>query len=552
MQDKYAHRLHAGDSRRVWHHNVVRIFDHIVLGHGRAGLALEAELSRRGQDVVVVDAGDATASSRVAAGLITPITGQRFTRLAEYAELFEHARTFYDRLGTRLQLRPALRLLRDEDERERFEERRSKYADVLAPPDTANALAARHGITNRHGAFLMTKAARLDIRGLQGDRRTEIAERFVAADVDPAEVVATGEHVTIPSLDLVARRLTFCDGARGRTNPWLNDRRFTPAKGEILTVRVRGPEIGFTLHADGLWLTPTSQPDEYLLGATFEPGCCDTLTTETARTRMTAALRSWVRCEPLVLDHVASLRPIFHARHPEYGTLANAPRVGFVNGLGARGSLLAPRVIVDYCNLLEASDSKERRELSRAPNTRCTTRVHDLLTREISAGDLVIDATLGNGHDTVALARLVGDDGFVHAFDIDEQAIAVSTRRLRDERLSNVRCVRASHADMALHVQAAWRGKVRAVVFNLGYLPGSAKERTTDPDSTIPAIRAALDLLAPRGILTVVAYVGHAGGLREATLVEEFLNAQESARWLIRDEAMGTRPRLLAVRKNDR
>lgn len=527
----------------------MHIFDHIVLGHGLAGLALEAELSRRGLDVVVVDAGDEAASSRVAAGLITPITGQRFTRLAEYAALFEHARSFYDELGTRLQLRPALRLLRDEDERQRFEARRAKYAHLLATPDAANDLAARHGIKNRHGAFLMTEAARLDIRGLQADRRSQLADRFVTDNVDPAEIVATDADVRIPSLDLVARRLTFCDGARGRTNPWLRERRFTPAKGEILTVRLRGLEIGFTLHAEGLWLTPTSRPDEFLLGATFEPGVCDVETTATARTRMTEALCSWVHREPVVLDHVASLRPILRARQPEYGTLANAPRVGFVNGLGARGSLLAPRVIVDYCNSLEASDSQTGGEPVRASDTRCTTRVHELLSRELCTGDRAIDATLGNGHDAVALARLVGDHGLVHAFDIDEHAIAVSARRLRDEGVSNVRCILANHADMAHHVPTEWRGRTRAVVFNLGYLPGSSKQRTTRPESTIPAIRVALDLLAPRGILTVVAYVGHEGGLREATLVEEFLNTQESTRWLVHDEATGTRPRLFAVRK---
>lgn len=108
--------------------------------------------------------------------------------------------------------------------------------------------------------------------------------------------------------------------------------------------------------------------------------------------------------------------------------------------------------------------------------SRPMTCAHDWISRVVSPGDAVVDATAGNGHDTVFLARLVGPSGQVHAFDVQEEAIRATRERLEKEGLltPSVRLHLASHDRLAELVG----GPVKAIVFNLGYLPGGDKKRS--------------------------------------------------------------------------
>ena len=136
----------------------------------------------------------------------------------------------------------------------------------------------------------------------------------------------------------------------------------------------------------------------------------------------------------------------------------------------------------------------------------------ECMERVIQPGDTVIDATMGNGHDTEKLAALVGEGGHVYAFDVQEQAVACTRERLQNAGLlPRATLILDSHAEMARYVKAP----VRAVIFNLGWLPGGDKSVTTRLDSTLRAVNAALDLLLPMGVLILCVYPGHAEGKRE-------------------------------------
>lgn len=161
--------------------------------------------------------------------------------------------------------------------------------------------------------------------------------------------------------------------------------------------------------------------------------------------------------------------------------------------------------------------------------SRPMTCAHDWISRLVLPGDTVVDATAGNGHDTVFLARLAGPQGRVHAFDIQEEAIRTTGERLRQEGLLTpaVRLHTASHARMAELV----RGPVKATVFNLGYLPGGDKNVITRVESTLAALEQAAALTAPNGILSVMCYPGHEGGDTEAEAVERFLSRLPHHAW---------------------
>lgn len=182
---------------------------------------------------------------------------------------------------------------------------------------------------------------------------------------------------------------------------------------------------------------------------------------------------------------------------------------------------------------------------------RPTTLARTLLRGVIQPGDLVIDATAGNGHDTHFLAECVGPHGSVLAFDIQENAIHATRGRLEQAGLaSRVHLYQISHARMAAHAAPE---SVSAVMFNLGYLPGDDHQLTTEAAETLAAIDAATGLLQPGGVLSIVCYPGHPAGAIEAAEVETWLATLAFSGWRIAKYAMlGTArpaPFLLFARK---
>ena len=138
----------------------------------------------------------------------------------------------------------------------------------------------------------------------------------------------------------------------------------------------------------------------------------------------------------------------------------------------------------------------------------------DLLSGFVRPGDAVVDATAGNGHDTLALCRAVGAQGRVYAFDVQRAALEATQARLRENGVldGRARLICDGHENMEDHV----REPVRCVLFNLGWLPSGDHHLTTRVGTTLAAVRAALRLLAPGGAVSICCYPGHEEGARGA------------------------------------
>lgn len=150
-----------------------------------------------------------------------------------------------------------------------------------------------------------------------------------------------------------------------------------------------------------------------------------------------------------------------------------------------------------------------------------TELVQDILRPRIPPGATLVDATAGNGNDTIFLARCAGANGRVYAFDLQRIAIERTEGRLRQEGLlARVRLINENHRDMAQHLEETAAGHVRAVMFNLGYLPDGDHRITTRSGDTLAALAVTLSLLCVGGLLAVVCYRGHPGGDEEAADVE--------------------------------
>ncbi|MFA5880683.1 MAG: class I SAM-dependent methyltransferase [Eubacteriales bacterium] len=145
---------------------------------------------------------------------------------------------------------------------------------------------------------------------------------------------------------------------------------------------------------------------------------------------------------------------------------------------------------------------------------------HDLLASYVQPGAVAVDATVGNGHDTLFLAQLVGQAGRVYGFDIQEEAVKKTAELLAQNGFTDtVRLFQAGHECLFDYVTEP----VDAIVFNLGYLPGGDHNIVTGADSTTKAVRDGLALLKPGGIACLIVYTGHPGGPEEKEALGAFM-----------------------------
>lgn len=157
--------------------------------------------------------------------------------------------------------------------------------------------------------------------------------------------------------------------------------------------------------------------------------------------------------------------------------------------------------------------------------------VHKVLSSHINEGDFCIDATAGNGYDTVFLAGLVGPSGHVLAMDIQESAVSSTRENLANNGLLD-RCevICQSHSDMD---SDALCGKADAIMFNFGWLPGGDHDIFTKKDTTIPALQKSLDILRPGGMLSLCLYYGRNNGYEERDAILDFAASLDSRHYAV-------------------
>ena len=166
-------------------------------------------------------------------------------------------------------------------------------------------------------------------------------------------------------------------------------------------------------------------------------------------------------------------------------------------------------------------------------------------------GDVAVDATMGNGKDTEFLCGLVGETGHVYAFDVQREAIDRTAARLEEAGLrGRATLILAGHETMRDHVPVS----PRAVMFNLGWLPGAEHIVTTRVETTMQAVKAALELVVPDGFVSICVYPGHEEGTRELHALLEWASGLDVRAFNVLHHdfiaAKAGTPHLILIQKN--
>ncbi len=328
-------------------------FDVVIVGQGLAGTTLALHLIAAGQRVLVLDAGMPVTASKIAAGLMTPITGQRLTLSWRVDEFLPYAREFYARIEQETGRvfshdRMAVRLFTKQAERAVFDQRQADPQFRAHLADAAVDAVLPDDVADTEGGGFSMNAAQLDVAAFLAAARGLLTVDEAA--VDWARDVAFGiESVTV--LGHSARYVVSCEGFAAAANPYFGFVPFNAAKGDILTLRFKSPVPACSLHR-GMWLAPTDDPLVFRLGASYDWAQLDTVPDAAAGAMLEEKLTAFFHVPYDIINHEAAVRPIVRESKALIGFHPTHAQLGFFNALGSKGSLHGPWFARLFCNCL--------------------------------------------------------------------------------------------------------------------------------------------------------------------------------------------------------
>lgn len=318
----------------------------LVVGQGIAGSLLTWFLLQSGAEVKVADAAKTHTASRIANGLVNPVTGRRYALSWRYEPLQQAALSAYRDLEALLNLRfyrevdlfkllPDVRALNDWSVRAGSE----GFEHYMAENDL---LKSHPGLNCRQGFFRIYRAWQLETRVfLDAFRRFLISQnRWIETTLHYREIMPDQEKVTYRGEEY--DYVVFCEGASVTDNPWFKDLPFAINKGECLEIGIQGFEAPGVLNGEGILSPFPNRPERFYAGSTYFNEYLNDLPSKEGRTEVEDKIKQFLTLPYQVLEHFAALRPSTFDRRPMLGLHPVHSTLGIFNGMGTKGVSLAP------------------------------------------------------------------------------------------------------------------------------------------------------------------------------------------------------------------
>ena len=314
--------------------------DFLIIGQGLAGSILALSLIEAGKTVLVLDNADPESSSQVAAGIINPITGRRFSLTWMHESLIPFASNFYSSLEKKFSTRffyPKA-IFRPEakvsDIKAEFVEETAAY---FTKPEQVPSF-----LNNGKEQGLWFKGANLDCACFLNACK----EYFKASEMlitnqfsfDKFEIISENE---VKYENIRAEKIIFCEGYQAVYNPYFKYLPFNCVKGEILDIELSEKCSPDFILSKGVFLLAKNE-NTYRLGATYTWNTFDRHVTEEAKIELQGKVENLLSVPFKIKNHRAAIRPATKHRRPFIGLHYQFPAIGIFNGLGTKGVLLAP------------------------------------------------------------------------------------------------------------------------------------------------------------------------------------------------------------------
>jgi glycine/D-amino acid oxidase-like deaminating enzyme len=318
--------------------------DVLIIGQGICGTMLSWFLQEEGKSFHVIDDNKQAAPSKVAAGIINPVTGRRFVYSWMIDELLPFALNTYGSIGTFLRER----IVEKKDIIDFFPsaQMRDAFVTKMTENDTYLHTYPNQNQFNQYfhlefGCGKISPACIVDLSTLLLRWRTHLmSQRSISEtnfDIERLEV--QGDSVVYDTI--TANKIVFCDGIASMNYQWFKSLPFSPSKGEALIIEAE-ELTNEHVFKKGMMLAPLFQPHLYWVGSSYQWEYEHEHPSQQFLQQTKAVLNSWLKVPYKIVDHKAALRPSTLERRPFVGFHPQHPSVGILNGMGTKGSSLAP------------------------------------------------------------------------------------------------------------------------------------------------------------------------------------------------------------------
>lgn len=318
--------------------------DFLIIGQGISGSFLSWYLQKARASVLVIDENKNNSASKVAAGLINPVTGRRLVRSWMIEELMPFAVTAYTAIGNELSIHciheaSLLQFFNAPDMQDAFNKKLQEEPAYVLPPgneDWSKYFAYPFGWGKIAPCYIanvqsLINRYRLDL--VAQERLKE--EKFDIAQLEIKEGFIQYKHIR-------AGKIIFCDGDAGFANPWFNRLPYSPNKGEALLLHIPGLPVEHIYKFRHTLIPVDAQASLFWFGSSYEWTYTDDLPSENFRIQAEAELKRFLKLPYTVKDHRAAIRAANIERRPFVGLHPRHPEIGILNGMGTKGCSLAP------------------------------------------------------------------------------------------------------------------------------------------------------------------------------------------------------------------
>ena len=318
--------------------------DVLVIGQGISGTCLSYYLSRSNITFIVIDDARSNAPSRVAAGIINPVTGRRIVRTWMIEELLPFIRDFYTKVGNELNIKaisekkiidffpsPQMKLA--------FEERLNEGESYLQKPTDEKSFRGSFNYDFGYGS--VSPAYTVHLENVLPAWRAQLIQqqKLLEEEFEISQLIVKAD--TVQYKDITAQKIIFCNGVQAYQTIFFNKLPFAPNKGEMLIVKIPGLSTDF-LYKKGMTLAPLASQDTFWLGSNYRWEYKDEEPSKEFYKQAEQLLQSWLKIPFKILEHKTSLRPATIERRPFVGFHPKHPSIGILNGMGTKGCSLAP------------------------------------------------------------------------------------------------------------------------------------------------------------------------------------------------------------------
>lgn len=335
-------------------------FDYIIIGAGIAGTSLALELHKRNQRLLIVDEFKENSSSRVAAGMLSPIVPRNVQKTWKCFEIFPNVYDYYRQWEEILNEKfiyqiPGLQIHKNASHTKNWRKRsKERGFDILLkdiPPEENN-----YPFELPFGGSINLLSGRLDVQKFMDSAHNFLSlngQTIINDSLNYAEIIEQSDFVEYKNYK--AKGIIFCEGYGVRNNPWYSTIPLNPSSGDLFTYEIKDLDPSY-IYKMKEWIIPIGD-HKWLAGSTYHFENDDETIYSTDADEMLAQFQQWIKKPITVLEHKKGVRPTVHGRRPYLGSRIDHPRLFVYNGLGSKGSSLVSYFSPKYAeHLIDKSE----------------------------------------------------------------------------------------------------------------------------------------------------------------------------------------------------